>query len=52
MLYGTPHALLYAEISIKVFFTSLGFLLDLPLEREDHFYTRRKEDGDIEWLSK
>jgi hypothetical protein len=50
VLYGTPRALLYAEISIKV--TYQPWYLPISLEREDHFYTRRKDNGDIEWLSK
>jgi hypothetical protein len=50
VLYGTPHALLYAEISIEVSYRP--WFVPIPLEREDHFYTRRKDDGNIEWLTK
>ena len=50
VLYGTPRALLYAEISIKASYRP--WFLPIPLEREDRFYTRRKDNGDIEWLSK
>jgi hypothetical protein len=50
VLYGTPHALLYAEISIKVSYQP--WLLPIPLDRDGHFYTRRKDNGDIEWLTK
>jgi len=50
LLYGTPRALLYAEISIKVSYRP--WFLPISLEREDRFYTRRKDNGDIEWLSK
>lgn len=50
VLFVTAHALLYAEISIKVSYQP--WFLPVALEREDHFYTRRKDNGDIEWLSK
>jgi hypothetical protein len=50
VLYGTPHALLYAEISITVSYQP--WFLPISLEREEHFYTRRKDNGDVEWLSK
>ena len=50
VLYGTAHALLYAEISISVSYRP--WFLPIQLEREDHFYTRRKDNRDVEWLSK
>jgi hypothetical protein len=50
VLFVTAHALLYAEISIKVSYQP--WFLPVPLEREEHFYTRRKDNGDVEWLSK
>lgn len=49
-LYGTSHAILYAEISMKMSYTP--WFLPIQLEREDTFYTRRKDNGDVEWLSK
>ena len=50
VLYGTPNALMYAELSIKVSYQP--WFLPISFEREDQFYTRRKDNGDIEWLSK
>jgi hypothetical protein len=50
VLYGTPRALLYAEISIKVSYQPWFF--PIQLEREHHLYSRRKDSGDVEWLSK
>jgi len=50
VLYGTPLSILYAEISIKVSYQP--WFLPIPLGREDHFYTRRKDDGNVESLTK
>jgi hypothetical protein len=50
VLFGTPQRLLYADISIKV--TYQPWFLPSALEREQRFYTRRKDDGGIDWLHK
>lgn len=49
VLYATPPYLLYAEISIEVSYQP--WFLPIPLMQEGHFYTRRKDNGEIEWLS-
>jgi len=49
-LYATPLSLLYAQISIKVSYQP--WFLPIPLGREELFYTRRKDDGNVEWLTK
>jgi hypothetical protein len=48
VLFATPAALLYADISIKVTFEP--WFTPYHLQREFRFYTRRKDDGTIEWL--
>ncbi len=50
VLFSTPQYLLYADISIKV--TYQPWFIPYRLEREQRFYTRRKDDGEIEWLHK
>ena len=49
VLYATPPYLLYGEISIEVSYQP--WFLPIPLMQEGHFYTRRKDNGEIEWLS-
>jgi len=48
VLFATSYALLYADISIKVSYT----VWEVPyhFSKEFRFYTRRKDDGRIEWL--
>jgi hypothetical protein len=48
VLFATPSALLYADISIKVTFEP--WFISRDFHREFRFYTRRKDDGTIEWL--
>jgi hypothetical protein len=50
VLFGTPQHLLYADISIRVLYQP--WFVPIRLEREQRFYTRRKDDGQIEWLHK
>jgi hypothetical protein len=50
MLHATPSALLYADISIKVSY--IPSIVPYHLAKEFRFYTRRKDDGGIEWLHK
>jgi hypothetical protein len=50
VLFATPSALLYADISIKVSYTP--WVVPYHLNKEFRFYTRRKDDGGIEWLHK
>jgi hypothetical protein len=50
VLFATPSALLYADISIKVIYTP--WVVPYHLNKEFRFYTRRKDDGGIEWLHK
>jgi hypothetical protein len=50
VLFSTPHRLLYADISIKVMYQP--WFVPFRLEREQRFYTRRKDDEEIEWLHK
>jgi hypothetical protein len=50
VLFATPSALLYAEISINVTYTP--WVLPYHLNKEIRFYSRRKESGEIEWLHK
>ena len=50
VLFATPSALLYADISIKVIYTP--WVVPYHLDKEFRFYTRRKDDGGIEWLHK
>jgi hypothetical protein len=48
VLFATPSALLYADISIKVTFQP--WYIPRDFEREFRFYTRRRDDGTIQWL--
>lgn len=48
ILYATPGALLSADVSLKVSYRPWG--LPFHLDKEYRFYTRRKDDGTIEWL--
>ena len=50
VLFVTPSALLYADISIKVSYTP--WVVPYHFNKEFRFYTRRKDDGGIEWLHK
>jgi hypothetical protein len=50
VLFGTPNGLLYADISIRV--TYKAWFIPIHFEREQRFYTRRKDDGGVEWLHK
>jgi hypothetical protein len=50
VLFGTPQHLLYADISVKVMYQP--WFVPLRVEREQRFYTRRKDDGEVEWLHK
>jgi hypothetical protein len=50
VLFATPNFILYAEISIKV--TYQLWIVPFPRELERRFYSRRKDDGQIEWLNK
>jgi len=50
VLFATPSALLYADISIKVSYTP--WVVPYHFNKEFRFYTRRKDDGGIEWLHK
>lgn len=50
VLYVTPSALLYAEISIRTSYTP--WIVPIHLSKEFRFYTHRKDDGQIEWLHK
>ena len=50
VLFAAPSALLYAEISINVTYTP--WVLPYHLNKEIRFYSRRKENGKIEWLHK
>ncbi len=44
VLFATPSALLYAEISINVTYTP--WVLPYHLNKEIRFYSRRKENGE------
>jgi hypothetical protein len=46
VLFATPSALLYADISIKVSY--IPWVVPYHLNKEFRFYTRRKDDGGIE----
>jgi hypothetical protein len=50
VLFATPSALLYADISVKVSYTP--WVVRYSFDKEFRFYTRRKDDGGIEWLHK
>jgi hypothetical protein len=50
VLFATPSILLYAEISINVTYTP--WMLPYHLNKEIRFYSRRKENGEIDWLHK
>jgi hypothetical protein len=48
VLFTTPSALLYADISIKATFTP--WIIPFHMDKEFHFYTRRKDNGEVQWL--
>jgi hypothetical protein len=50
VLFATPSALLYGDISINVSYTP--WVVPYHFNKEFRFYTRRKDDGGIEWLHK
>lgn len=50
VIFGTPNFVLYADISVKI--TYQLWFMPMPFELERRFYTRRKDDGQIEWLNK
>jgi hypothetical protein len=50
VLFATPSALLFADISIKVTFDP--WMIPFHFRREFRFYTHRRDDGIIEWLHK
>ena len=49
VLFSSPN-LLYADISVRV--TYKPWFIPIHFEREQRFYTRRKDDGEVEWLHK
>jgi hypothetical protein len=50
VLFATPPFLLYADISMKI--TYKPWIIPCQISKEYRFYTRRKDDGGIEWLHK
>jgi len=50
VLYATPGALLSADLSVKVSYRP--WVLPFHLSKESRFYSRRKDDGTIEWLQR